>query len=110
MNTEEYIEKLNSPLKEVVKILRKIVTNYSSDIKEEIKWSVPTYSINKNICSIVAHKKHVNFQIFRGAHIKDSQKLEGTGKDMRHLKLSTVGEVEEANVEKYLKQAVELDR
>ncbi|MEE9338312.1 MAG: DUF1801 domain-containing protein [Methylococcaceae bacterium] len=106
MNAEQYIGKLDSPLKEIVKELRKIVTNHSSDIKEEMKWNVPTYSINKNICSIMAHKKHVNFQIFRGAHIKDAEELEGTGKDMRHLKFSTLGEVEEAKMEKYLKQAI----
>ena len=110
MNTDEYVDKLDPPLKEIVNELRKIVTNYSSDIKEEIKWNVPTYSIHKNICSIMAHKEHVNFQIFRGAHIRDAQKLEGTGKDMRHLKLYAVGEVEEASVEKYLKQAIALDK
>lgn len=110
MNMEEYVDKLDSPLKEIVNELQKIITNHSPDIKEEIKWNVPTYSINKNIFSIIAHKKHVNFQIFRGAHIKDAQELEGTGKDMRHLKFSTLGEVEEAKVEKYLKQAIELDK
>lgn len=60
--------------------------------------------------SIMAHKKHVNFQIFQGAHIKDAKRLVGTGKDMRHLKFSTLKEVTAADVEKYLKQAVELDK
>jgi len=110
MSAQEYIDKLDSPLKEIVKELRKIVTNHSSDINEEMKWNVPTYSINKNICSIMAHKKHVNFQIFRGAHIKDVQELEGTGKEMRHLKFFTLNEVEETKVEKYLEQAIELDK
>ena len=97
-------------MKEIVEELRMIVTNHSSDIKEEIKWNVPTYSINKNICSIMAHKNHVNFQIFRGAHITDAQELEGTGKDMRHLKFSTLGEVKDVKVEKYLEQAIVLDK
>lgn len=110
MNVEEYIDKLDSPQKKIVKELRRIVANHSSDIKEEIKWNVPTYSRCKNICSIMVHKKHVNFQVFCGAHIKDAQELEGTGKDMRHLKLSTLDEVDETKVEKYLKQALELDK
>ncbi len=110
MNAEGYFDKLDSPLNDIVKELRKIVMNQSSAFKEEMKWNVPTYSINKNICSIMAHKKHVNFQIFRGAHIKDAEELEGTGKDMRHLKFSTLGEIEEAKMEKYLKQAIELDK
>jgi hypothetical protein len=110
MNTEEYIDKLDSPMKEISKELRRIVVAFSPQLKEEVKWNVPTYSMNKNICSIMAHKKHVNFQIFQGAHVKDSQKLEGTGKDMRHLKFCTLDEVGEADVEEYLKQAVGLDK
>ena len=110
MEIEEYVEKLDAPLKEIVSKLREIVTNHSSDIKEEMKWNVPTYSITRNICSIMAHKKHVNFQIFRGAHIKDSQNLEGTGKDMRHLKFHTVEEIEESRVKKILEQAIRLDQ
>ncbi|MET0043896.1 MAG: hypothetical protein ABW100_10290, partial [Candidatus Thiodiazotropha sp. 6PLUC3] len=44
--------------------------------------------MKKNICSIIAHKKHVNFQIMQGAHLKDAQELEGTGKDMRHININ----------------------
>ena len=109
MNTGQYIDKLVSPMKEIVKELRRIVTIHSSDINEEMKWNVPTYSISKNICSIMAHQKHVNFQIFRGAHIKDAHELDGTGKDMRHLKFTTLREVKEADIGKYLKQAIEVD-
>ncbi|MGB0909275.1 MAG: DUF1801 domain-containing protein [Nitrospirales bacterium] len=110
MNVEEYIDSLDSPMKEISSELRRIVTVFSPELKEEVKWSVPTYSINKNICSIIAHKKHVNFQIMQGAHIKDAEELEGTGKDMRHLKFSTLGEVEKTNVQKYLKQAISVDK
>jgi len=109
MNAEEIIDELDSPMKEISRELRRIVKAISPELKEDVKWNVPTYSKNKNICSIMAHKKHVNFQIFRGAHIKDAQKLEGTGRDMRHLTFSALGEVDGAVVAKYLKQAVELD-
>lgn len=110
MDVDKYIGKLDPPLKAIVQELRKIITNLSSDMKEEIKWNVPTYSINKNICSVMAHKKHVNLQIFLGAHIKDAQELDGAGKDMRHLKFSALNEVEEEKISKYLKQAIQLDQ
>lgn len=109
MDTEEYIDNLDSPMKEISKELRRIIVAFYPQLKEGVKWNVPTYSMNKNICSIMAHKKHVNFQIFQGAHIKDSQKLEGAGKDMRHLKFSDLNEIEEVDVAKLLKQAVDLD-
>ncbi len=110
MNVEEYINSLDSPMKEISSALRRIVTAFSPELKEQIKWNVPTYSMNTNICSIMAYKKHVNFQIMQGAHIKDVEELEGTGKDMRHLKFATLDEVEQADVQKYLKQAIVLDK
>ena len=110
MSVDEYVDQLNFSMKEIVEKLRKIINNHSSDIKEEIKWNVPTYSINRNVCSIMVHKKHVNFQIFRGAHLKDAGELAGTGKDMRHLKITTVDDVQEISVKKYLRQAIELDK
>ena len=97
-------------MKEISTELRRIVKVFSPELREEMKWNVPTYSMKKNLCSIMAHKKHVNFQIMQGAHLKDAQELEGTGKDMRHMKFSSLGEVDETKVEKYLKQAVELDK
>jgi hypothetical protein len=55
----------------------------SPDLKEYIKWGVPTYSIGHNICSIMADSKHVNLQLFQCAHIQAARALAGTGKDMR---------------------------
>ena len=109
MKTDDYFDKLDSPMQEISKELRKIVLAISPNIKEDIKWNVPTYSINKNICAIMAHKKHVNLQIFKGAHIKDVQKLEGIGKDKRHLKFSVIEDINQTEVDNFLKQATELD-
>jgi hypothetical protein len=102
MNAKEYFDKLDSPMQDISKELRRIISALSPRLKEEVKWNVPTYSMKKNICSIIAHKKHVNFQLFQSAHIKDVQNLGGTGKDMRHLKISAIDEIDKANVLKCL--------
>ncbi len=78
-DVDSYIQSVEDNLKPIVKKLRGAIKDCSEVIKEEMKWSVPTYSINKNICSIMAHKHHVNFQIFQGANLKDSKLLYGTG-------------------------------
>lgn len=108
-NTDDYFQQLDSPLKEVAQKLREIITSLSSDFVEQLKWNVPTYSINKNICSIMAHKHHVNLQIMRGAELKDSDLLEGTGKGMRHLKFRNSNDVNTGLIKKLLTQAVSLD-
>ncbi len=110
MNVGEYVNSIDDPMKEIVEKLRRAVKGTSKKLKEEIKWNVPTYSINKNICSIMAHKNHVNLQIFQGAKIKDANKLEGSGKGMRHIKYKHVNEVKITEIKKYLKQAIELDK
>jgi len=109
MSVDKYIEKLDSPVKEIVIELRAIVCKSSKHLQEAIKWNVPTYSINSNICSIMAHKTHVNLQIFHGAHIQDVDLLEGTGNDMRHIKFSTIEDIDNEQIKKILAQATALD-
>ena len=109
MSIDKYIKKLDSPLKEIVIELRAIVNNSSSDLQEAIKWNVPTYFINSNICSIMAHKNHVNLQIFSGAHIKAANLLDGNGKDMRHIKFANKEDIDSRVIEKILAQAIALD-
>jgi hypothetical protein len=110
MNADEYFDRLASPMQEIANELRRVVLAFTSVLKEDVKWNVPTYCAKKNVCSIMVHKNHVNFQLFQGAHIKDAQNLEGSGKDMRHLKFTAMDEVAKVDVEKFLKQALELDR
>lgn len=109
MSVDDYFDDLDPPLQDIAIELRRLVFAAIPDAKEALKWSVPTYSVNKNICSIIAHKKQVNLQIFRGAQIKSSNLLEGTGKDMRHLKIFSADDIEKGRVEQCLKQAMELD-
>lgn len=109
MNVDKYFDKLDPPVNDISLELRRLVLETLPEVREELKWNVPTYSMSKNICSIMAHKKHVNLQLFQGAHIEDSNLLEGAGKDMRHLKYFSVDEIEGDIVRKCLKQALKLD-
>ncbi len=109
MSIDKYIKKLDSPIKEIVIELRAIVSNSSDCLQEALKWNVPTYSINSNICSIMAHKNHVNLQIFNGAHIKAANVLDGNGKDMRHIKFATTEDIDRQLIKKVLAQAITLD-
>ena len=109
MSVDSYFEKLKSPMKEIALELRKIIMSVSPEIKEELKWNSPTYALKRNFCSVMSHKHHVNLQIFQGAHLKDADQLDGTGKSMRHLKFTALEEVREEVVRKYLEQAVEIE-
>ena len=103
-NVQSYITSVDGNLKPIVEKLRGLLNSISENFTEGIKWNVPTYSINKNICSIMVHKKHVNLQIFRGAELEDAALLLGSGKGMRHLRFESLGDVEENIVRKLVKQ------
>jgi len=110
MSVDKYIDQLKPPMREIVEKLRSIVKSTDSRITEQIKWNVPVFSISKNICSIIVHKQYVNFQIFQGGNLKDANELEGTGKAMRHIKLYSLEDVKKGQIQKYLKQAIQLDQ
>lgn len=109
MDVDQYIAELHSPMKEIADLLRNIIRGASSDISESIKWNVPVFSVNRNICSVIAHKSHVNLQIFQGAHIADANILSGTGVDMRHLKFGSTVDVDRDQILRCLEQAIVLD-
>ena len=108
-NVDEYVDSIEGELQAIVVELRKIIIDLSPDFVEEIKWNVPTYSMHKMMCSIMAHKNHVNLQVFRGAELEAVKELLGTGKNMRHVKITKLSELNKSFITKILKQAISVD-
>jgi len=102
---DEYIEKQNSPQKELCRILRDIILNTFPSIKEEMKWGVPNYG---NKFYIVALKAHVNLGFsIKGLTTEEINLFEGTGKTMRHLKVRSKDDIDEDKFKKLLKMVNE---
>ncbi len=76
-----YIQSIDGPQQEIVIELRRIISRISADFKEEMKWNVPTFSIKRNICSIIPHKNHVNLQFFKVQRSKTRILCWGVGKE-----------------------------
>ncbi len=109
MNTDLYISQLAPPVRDITQALCRIIRESPGGLTEQIKWSVPVFSNNRNICSVIAHTSHVNLQFFQGAHIAAAMDLEGTGRDMRHLKFRKIEDIQEQAIVRYLQQAIEYD-
>ena len=80
----------------VLSQLRKIVLQ--SELKEEVKWSIPCYTFqNKNILSIAAFKEYCVISFFKGALLKDtSNSLSAPGENsqaFRYLKFTNAKEI-----------------
>lgn len=99
---DEYIEKLKSPQKEVCGKLREIIFNTFPDIKEEMKWGVPSYEDGKYY--FVALKTHVNLGFsLKGLSKEEIALFEGGGKTMKHIKISSLKDIDEKRVVELLK-------
>ncbi len=92
----EYLEKQQSPQKEICKKLRSIILNTYPSIKEGMKYGVPYYDDN---FYIVALKNHVNLG-FSIKNLTNSEiaLFEGDGKLTRHLKVHTLSDIDEEKI------------
>lgn len=76
----------------------------------KLAWGFPCYAGNERVFSIIAHKAHVNLQLWSGARLAGSwPRIEGTGKQLRHLKLTALDQLDE-ELDAIIQAAVELDR
>jgi hypothetical protein len=97
----EYIEKQKSPQKEICKKLREIILNTFPNIREEMRYGVPYYG---NKYYIVALKTHVNLGFsIKGLSKEEIELFEGSGKTTRHIKISTIEDIDEEKIKKLLK-------
>ena len=98
---ENYIEKQKSPQREICQKLRKIILKTSPNIKEEMKLGVPWY---EGKYYIVALKDHVNLGFsLKGLSKEETELFEGGGKTMKHIKISSLNEIDEKKIVKLLK-------
>ncbi len=99
---EEYVEKQKSPQREICQNLRKIIFKIFPDIKEEMKWGVPSYEGGKYY--IVALKDHVNLGFsLKGLSAEETKLFEGSGKTMKHIEINSLKEIDENKIIRLLK-------
>ena len=101
INVREYIEKHQSPQKEICKELRDIILGMFPDIKEEMKLGVPYYD---DKYYIVALKDHVNLGFsIEGLSDKEISLFDGGGKTTRHIKIYTADKIDRKRIVSLLK-------
>ena len=68
----------------------------------------PTHRMKDGICYIGVMKSHINLGFLRGNELADRQRiLEGTGKQMRHIKIRNTEDLFRPAVRAYLQEACE---
>jgi hypothetical protein len=79
--------------------------------RQDIKWGFPTWVGNGNVAALNPRAGHLNLQFYRGASLRDPDGLlEGTGKELRHVKLHSAKDVRTPGVKALVRSAWRLDR
>jgi hypothetical protein len=106
-----YIAGLEDWQAEIVAKVRGIIRQAAPEASETIKWAQPVFESNGPFAYIKGFKKAVNFGFWRGVELNDPQGvLEGSGEKMRHVKLASLEDVDEALFTDLIRQAVRLNQ
>lgn len=107
-SVDEFIDALDAQKRPLADELRMVVKKALPDAEEKLKWGNITYTYNgSDICWIIAYKDHLDFGFFKGAMLK-SDRLEGTGKGLRHIKVSAMSDIDEAEFTRLIGDATKL--
>lgn len=97
----EYINKQPSPQKEICQELREIIIKIFPSIEEKMKYGVPYYN---NAFYIVGLKDHVNLGFsIKNLNPEEISLFEGTGKTTRHIKISSLDDINKTKIIDLLK-------
>ncbi len=73
-------------------------------------YGVPWYRGKNYVCAIASHSDHTNLEFYRGSSLRDPAKLlEGTGKNLRHVKVYDLAGARQPRLKALLREALELD-
>jgi uncharacterized protein YdhG (YjbR/CyaY superfamily) len=108
----EYMERLDHPLKAEVESLRKTIKGVNKNITEEVKWNAPSFSYKDYICTFnLRSTEHVHL-IFHNPRIAEikSYLLEGDYKDRRMTYFTDMKDVKSKSdeLEKVIKELIKL--
>ncbi len=106
---DKYISGMHEFSKKICIKLRTAIFAAAHEIREEIKWGMPVYSMKKMVCCYGAFREHVMFTFFQGATLKDEKKIlkQGTAnKHNRNIKFKDELQVDDKTMIEYVKEAI----
>lgn len=105
-----YMKDDNPALRKVVRALRSFVKETIPGVKETVNaWGVSTFEAEDPFCCYMVGKYHVTFGFHFGTSLEDPEGLlEGTGKNIRHVKLRGVEDLERKGLRNLVQAAARL--
>ena len=106
-----YVKDENPELRKVVRGLRSLIKKCVPGTKETVNaWGIPTFERKDPFCFFMAGKNHVTFGFHFGTSLEDPEGLlEGAGKNIRHVKLLTLEDLEQKGLKNLVQAAAHLE-
>lgn len=99
---KEYIEKQESPQKEILLKLREIFLKTLPNCEEKKTWGVVVFGNNKFYIASMKNRVHIGFAI-TGLSKEEIRLFEGSGKTMRHIKIHSLDDIDEKKLVELIK-------
>ena len=94
----------------IARLANDVVRAKGPDLRTERRWGHPWYVGRDMVCLVGAFSRHVGVEFWRGGSLPDPHGLlEGTGKNLRHVKLRTLEEARSPHFAALVSAAVRLD-
>jgi len=109
---DNFIDELGDWRGKMIARFRKMVLNAAPELTEEWKWGVPVWSFNGNVVASGVFKDHVKLNFFKGASLKDPNKMFNSGLDAkatRAIDFAEDSKFDEVALRKLVLEAVALN-
>ena len=101
---------LTDDQREIAQTLRRLVLEQGPDLREELKWGQPCYSLNSVVCYIQKAKNSVSLGFGEGAKLDDPNALlGGSGRQMRHVKIALGDQPDKRALTQLVRDAIKID-
>jgi len=101
-DVKEYIQKQASPKKEIIERLREIILETLKDCDEKMMWGTLAFRGGKFYIAAMKERVHIGFSI-NGLTPEEIKEFEGNGKTMRHIKISSLTDIDKKKLVKLIK-------
>ena len=93
---EEWMAKAPERTRGLIEVCRALILGIDPAITEGIKWRNLFFQWEgENLGAVVPYKDHVNLQFWKAVFLDDPEgRLEGTGKEARHLKIRDESDID----------------
>ncbi|MEM9838428.1 MAG: DUF1801 domain-containing protein [Pseudomonadota bacterium] len=96
---DAYFEKQEGALRAIADALRTVLDEAMPEAEVKLAWGFPCWlkGPKDRVASIIAHTDRCNLQLWQGSTLAQQfpGRIEGTGKDLRHVKVRSVAEVDD---------------